>query len=85
MVFCIKVSLANFYKDKPNRNCLQVTELKHVFSDSDKYKIGPYEISKRFADISYSINEEEDEIDSEELEDTTFKRGEKAESEDVDL
>lgn len=63
MVFNIRVSLANFdSKKRPNRNCLQVADTVLVVSD------GPPEVltrstSKAYNDISYTLNDDEEDLD----------------------
>ena len=63
MVFNVRISLANFdSKKRPNRNCLQVADTVLIVSD------GPAEvltrsISKTYNDISYTLNDDEDDLE----------------------
>lgn len=64
MVFNLKVSLANFDSEqRPTRNCLQISDTVIINSD-EPVEYLTKKTSRKYENISYTINEEEDEIDS---------------------
>ena len=63
MVFNVRLSLANF-DNRPKRNCLLIADT--VLLNGENVEILSKSIPKDYADISYSIDENDDEIPEDE-------------------
>ncbi len=68
MVFNLRLSMANF-DNRPTRNCLLVADtilMKEITETTPAFEILTKSIPKAYADISYSIDENDDELPEEE-------------------
>lgn len=81
MVFNIRLSLANFDQARPNRNCLLIADT--VLINSDNIEVLTKGIPKAYADISYSIDENDEVNETEEGNSTAPAASSKVKSEQI--
>ena len=81
MVFNIRLSMANF-STKPERNCLLIADT--ILISKDKIEVMTKENLKTYAEISYQIEDNEDDIPEEEKTENSKVASKKTKSEIID-